>query len=440
MSFKELMQKIFPLPAKSSKKHFKKLEVSLNDITEADKKAYVALDEFKNKYSNDIDEITDDIETISKNILKTESDIQRFSNSLKEIYEEASKGASVSEENSQELKEISKSIADRFGKLYYHINQIESNMICDTYYVHKFEKNIIMKAFGDVKKDEDFEKKFLKLIKNLDKESVDTLITIFNRIEKIYWAPENVHLDLYTQEEKKKLRELKENFTDKIMKISSGLYYYDGFYLPANQFEDSVFYYKHGIDSLKTLDKIRGKNIIDAGGYIGDSILILSPLTDKKVYSFEAVSQSYELMQKTIELNNIKNAVPVKKALGEKDETMEIIIAGSSSTVENRYGMDDKKREKVECITLDEFVDEHKLDVGMIKVDIEGAEQSFLKGAKKTIREQKPTLLISIYHNLDDLMAIKPIIEEWNLGYKFRIYRPVIKKIVAETLLIAETE
>lgn len=139
-----------------------------------------------------------------------------------------------------------------------------------------------MKAFGDVKKDEDFEKKFLKLIKNLDKESVDTLITIFNRIEKIYWAPENVHLDLYTQEEKKKLRELKENFTDKIMKISNGLYYYDGFYLPANQFEDSVFYYKHGIDSLKTLDKIRGNDIIDAGGYIGDSILILSPLTDKK--------------------------------------------------------------------------------------------------------------------------------------------------------------
>lgn len=97
------------------------------------------------------------------------------------------------------------------------------------------------------------------------------------------------------------------------MKISNGLYYYDGFYLPANQFEDSVFYYKHGIDSLKTLDKIRGNDIIDAGGYIGDSILILSPLTDKKVYSFEAVSQSYELMQKTIELNNIKNAVPVKK-------------------------------------------------------------------------------------------------------------------------------
>uniref|UniRef100_UPI004026B10F hypothetical protein n=1 Tax=Eubacterium sp. TaxID=142586 RepID=UPI004026B10F len=92
MSFKELMQKIFPLSAKSSKKHFKKLEVSLNDITETDKKAYVALDEFKNKYSNDIDEITYDIETISKNILKTESDIQRFSISLKEIYEEGSKG------------------------------------------------------------------------------------------------------------------------------------------------------------------------------------------------------------------------------------------------------------------------------------------------------------------------------------------------------------
>lgn len=433
MSIKEFFQKIFPLPAKSSKNHFRKLESSVNDIKEADNKTYESLVEFKKNYSSVI-------ETIYEKIAKNDSDIKSLSNSLKEISEKIAKNVSASEENSRELNNISLDIANRFGKLYYHTNEIESNMICDTYYVHKFEKNIIMKAFGDIKRDEAFEQKFLKLTKNLDKESIDTLVRIFNRIEKIYWAPENVHLDLYTQEEKKKLRELKENFTDKIMKISSGLYYYDGYYLPANQFEDSVFYYKHGIDTLKTLDKIRDKNIIDAGGYIGDSILILSPLTDKKIYSFEAVSNSYELMQKTIELNNIRNAVPVKKALGDKDEIKEIIIAGSSSTVENRYGMDDKKKEKVECITLDEFVDEHKLDIGMIKVDIEGAEQSFLRGAKKTISEQKPTLLISIYHNLDDLMMVKPLIEEWNLGYKFRIYRPVIKKIVAETLLIAEAE
>lgn len=58
-----------------------------------------------------------------------------------------------------------------------------------------------------------------------------------------------------------------------------------------------------------------------------------------------------------------------------------------------------KKYEEISIITLDSFVEENNIRVGLIKVDIEGSEQDFLKGAEKTIKTQKPFLLISIYHN-----------------------------------------
>ena len=55
-----------------------------------------------------------------------------------------------------------------------------------------------------------------------------------------------------------------------------------------------------------------------------------------------------------------------------------------------------------------------------------------------TIKKFRPILLISIYHNMDDFLDIKPMIEDWNLGYKFKILKPVDGNIMFETMLIAE--
>lgn len=44
-------------------------------------------------------------------------------------------------------------------------------------------------------------------------------------------------------------------------------------------------------------------------------------------------------------------------------------------------------------LSLDAFVEQNHLDVGLIKVDIEGFEQSFLQGAERTIKSQRPSLI-----------------------------------------------
>ena len=42
------------------------------------------------------------------------------------------------------------------------------------------------------------------------------------------------------------------------------------------------------------------------------------------------------------------------------------------------------KKEKVPCITLDDFVYENNLEVGLIKADVEGCEKQLILGARLT--------------------------------------------------------
>jgi hypothetical protein len=39
---------------------------------------------------------------------------------------------------------------------------------------------------------------------------------------------------------------------------------------------------------------------------------------------------------------------------------------------------------------------------------------------------------------MDDFFNITPLIESWNLGYEFKIWKPLNGKIIGETMLIAE--
>lgn len=87
--------------------------------------------------------------------------------------------------------------------------------------------------------------------------------------------------------------------------------------------------------------------------------------------------------------------IPVNKGLDSQNSTIKIDTDIASSVFTDNYD----KLEYVEITTLDSFVKEHNLQVGFIKVDTEGFEMEFLKGAKETICTQKPAMLLSIYHS-----------------------------------------
>jgi FkbM family methyltransferase len=302
-------------------------------------------------------------------------------------------------------------------------------------YNNDYERRVTL-SFKEYRRRPDFPNKLLNLLRGLDEESAETVVKILTRQEKI-WDTEGESIDILSDEEDKQLRFLKQHLYSNILKISEDIYCYKNYLLPINHFEPCVFVYHYGLDRIKDKSRFANKCIIDVGAFIGDSALILSPLTSSKVYAFEATSKYYDLLQQTIKLNNLKNVVPVHAALGATCGRTEINVANSSSSILKPY-IDSEGKEEVELITLDSFVKKHDLEVGLIKVDIEGYEQEFLKGAENTIKKQKPTLIVSIYHNPDDFFTIKPTIDNWKLGYKFKVFKPSDFSISREVILIAE--
>ena len=303
------------------------------------------------------------------------------------------------------------------------------------------EREMVKGNYGDVMADADFELKFSRLISGLDADSVNTIIRIIIRQHK-YMNCDDTMLDLFTEAEKQQIKRLRDDFYSVIMKVSDNLYAYRNYLLPLNHFEASVFYYKHGVDSIKTINKVKGHTIIDVGGFVGDSALVLSELMPNVIYSFEPIQRNFQNMLKTISLNKLENVIPVNFGLGNQTTLVDMYVStgGGGSSFEKRQGMTYiENNDTVKITTLDEYVNREKIcDIAMIKVDIEGAEPLFLEGAKQTICNQKPILLISIYHNAHDFFELKPLIESWNLGYTFSVYKPVFENTTSETLLIAE--
>ena len=306
-------------------------------------------------------------------------------------------------------------------------------------YFHPGEREALAKLFSDAMNREDSAQRFSALISGLDNESRNTVSDIIHRMGMIADGNKSLQ-DVYTQREQEEFVRMNDEFSSKIVKLNDNLYYYNGYYLPVNQFDSSVFFTRYGIDKLTTLDSVRNKHIIDAGGYVGDTALLFSSYTDKDIHVFEASPSNMDIIRETIRLNHLDNIVPVSKALGEKSGTARFSLGerNSCNSLVERPGYNYPDHIEVPVVTLDDYVRENDLEVGLIKVDIEGGEQLLLRGAVETIRTQHPILLISIYHSANDFFEIKPMIEKMCDKYTFRIVKPANPAIALETILLAE--
>lgn len=326
------------------------------------------------------------------------------------------------------IKILDDNLNKYIGYLYYWIQR--DQFLLDPHKEWYGEENF-KKFNGDIKE------KYLKLISGLDKNSVEIIDRIIHRIQTNF--NDNIYHFCLSESERRDYLDIKKTFLSKIIKLSDNCWSYEGYKLPDNKFEISVFYYKYFIPTLKKPTFFKNKDIIDVGGFNGDSALLFSNYTKKKVYTFEPIEGLYNKILETIKLNNLKNVIPINCALGSIAATKDIAVADfGGSTMLSKDFYKDNKTAQIRVDTLDNFVEQNKLNVGLIKVDIEGYEQEFLKGAIQTLKKQRPTLLISIYHTFEDFFDIKPMIEDLNLGYKFKIERPVNDQIFTETLLIAE--
>ncbi|MBD3340540.1 MAG: FkbM family methyltransferase [Candidatus Lokiarchaeota archaeon] len=204
--------------------------------------------------------------------------------------------------------------------------------------------------------------------------------------------------------------------------------------LPIEIHEEAIFKYKHGLIYIpqKAIDSLINKDFLDCGAYMGDSALIFEKeYKASRIFSFEPVPDNYQYLLKLISLNNLKNVIPIQKGLGEFPGKEKYCALVFCSRVE------DDGSEEMEIIKIDDFVSKKNLDVGLIKMDVEGYELEALKGAEYTIKKFKPILLISIYHNPEEMFESKDFLQKIVPGYNFRIKHLADVRSLREVHLIA---
>ena len=199
--------------------------------------------------------------------------------------------------------------------------------------------------------------------------------------------------------------------------------------LPASSFHEHLATgFGFGQFPSEIQKQVIGKDIIDGGGCCGDSAMIFTEYGPGKVYTFEANPDTVPGMERILAenaevLGDRKDQIQiVPMALGESKGTLTLFsrgeFDGAATILPHDY---ETKAHEVAMISIDDFVAEHALNVGLIKLDLEGADYDTLLGAKETILKQKPLLILSIYHTFRDFFEMKPLIESWEAGYTFEI-------------------
>lgn len=195
--------------------------------------------------------------------------------------------------------------------------------------------------------------------------------------------------------------------------------------------------YEYISDNIKIKPE-PGDIVLDCGACWGDNALFFSNQVKNEghIYSFEFLPGNIEVFNLNVSCNPQLNEriTLIAKPLGEiSDQELFYIDNGPGSRVTKEVMTNSSK---VTTITIDDFFVKFKLNkVDFIKMDIEGAELSALKGGLETINKFRPKLAISIYHSLDDFVNIPQYLHSLNLGYKFYLNHGTIHQ--EESVLLA---
>lgn len=159
----------------------------------------------------------------------------------------------------------------------------------------------------------------------------------------------------------------------------------------------------HNNGFTATVEACRNKNcVFDVGGHIGLVSLPVSRVIAPMglVCTFEPATSNLRYLRRHLALNGISNVQIVEALVGATDGEADFFEqekpTGQNSVVVKKYRKKYRLTKKRQ-ITLDSFVQTHRLAPEIIKIDVEGAEVLVLEGARKTLTRHRPVLFLSVH-------------------------------------------
>jgi len=177
------------------------------------------------------------------------------------------------------------------------------------------------------------------------------------------------------------------------------------------------------------LSEMSGRDIlmVDVGAHIGSFTLLAAFHPNLQVIAFEPQPKIFDILQSNIRLNGLEDrAQAFPYAIFDKSgkailkvPTTKMQLGGATLGDKPVASIGDCRDLEVECRRLDDW--DWPCPIDLIKVDVEGGELMVLRSGEKTIRAQKPALLLEYveYATLQfgyKRKMIRRLLEKW--GYK----------------------
>ncbi len=143
-----------------------------------------------------------------------------------------------------------------------------------------------------------------------------------------------------------------------------------------------------------------GDTFLDVGANVGFFSIVL-PLAKPgiRVIAFEPNPKNFQMLKKNALVNNLTQVTCEPLALSDADGTAPLYLSDSDMSASLRKGFElhAHKPVAVNTVRLDSYLATHKVTGPLlIKVDVEGHEEAFFRGAQETLAARKPDVIMEV--------------------------------------------
>jgi FkbM family methyltransferase len=190
-----------------------------------------------------------------------------------------------------------------------------------------------------------------------------------------------------------------------------------------------------------------GMVVFDIGANIGYLTFLAAKICgdNGSVIAFEPGNQSFELMKKSLALNEYKNVELVNKAVADQSKIGKFFISPYGSVVNKIIDEDDEcSSTDIEFVSLDDFISMRKIRPDFIKIDVQGAQYLVLDGMKNMLEKNYPLKMVIEFSARSTQEKMDNFINHWNkleeLGFRAYYLKEPHKPIDVKSCVIFENK
>lgn len=171
----------------------------------------------------------------------------------------------------------------------------------------------------------------------------------------------------------------------------------------------------------------------DIGANVGSYTLLASGVCQSQTVAFEPVKETFEILYKNIELNNLQNIVTLENK-GVGDKPGELLFSTDCDTTNHVLNANEptENSNRIPVVNLDLYCKEYI--PSLIKIDVEGYEVQVLDGAQELLSNPNlKAIIIEIIGGANFYGLTNSDIDNRLLEHNFKSYKydPFTRKLIA---------